>query len=70
MDSEPNCNKELDPLFHSFNVLILNIELLSQMKGCHSMAKHSDFIYLREQTGAQLRRHVLHEPTYNNFGVI
>lgn len=34
------------------------------------MAENSDFIYLRANLGAQLRRHVLPEPTYNNLGMI
>lgn len=38
-------------------------------KGSHSVAENSDVIYLREQNlGAQLRRHVLPELTYNNLG--
>lgn len=50
MDSEPGFNKEPAPLFHCFNVSVVDCRLLSQMKGILWLKILISFIYLREQT--------------------
>lgn len=69
VDSEPSCNKEPAPLFHCFNVSVLDGRLLSQMKGISFCGwKFWFHIFKRANLRAQLRRHVLPELTYNNLG--
>lgn len=54
---------------HCFNVSVLDGRLLSQMKGISFCGwKFWCHIFERANLGAQLRRHVLPELTYNNLG--
>lgn len=57
LTSEPNYDKEFALLFHSFNILILDIGLPSQMKGI-SFWKFSFHIFKSANVGTQLRRRV------------
>lgn len=66
---EPGCNKEPAPLFHCFNVSVVDGRLLSQTKEISFCGwKFWFHIFKRANLGAQLRRHVLPELTYNNLG--